>query len=493
LFSGRESLIEELVRHGLGALILAGFFAVIYIATRRFLGELGKTRSRGATKFAAASIALSLILLITRESLEKYVAGAAAPLNRLTTSTPSNWPEQTAVGLFRTLIVLVFLVLLIQAVGRLYWYAQARLMQWHPAPKGLGVHVAVFLTMLLGLFRYMSVLILVLSFLPVVLNFFPRTRVLVDRTGSFLATPAKEVGHAVLEYLPNLGYLIVILTLGWYSLRAMKYLFTSLDNGSLVIGGFMQEWALPTYRLVRTLFVLFLVMVTYPYLPGSKSQFFQGFSVFLGALITFGSTATIGNIVSGTMLTYTRAFRIGDMVTIVEKTGIVLEKSLLVTRLLTPENEEVSIPNGNVLSSSIHNYSARSREGLVLRVTAGIGYDVDWRKVHQLMIEGAHATQHVLAEPVPQVWQAALGDYAVNYELRALTNSPELMFRTLSTLRANVLDAFNRGGVEIMTPSILAHRDASNLAIPPEQFRERPPRAGIAIDVRNDGSIASAV
>jgi small-conductance mechanosensitive channel len=354
------------------------------------------------------------------------------------------------------------------------------------------VHVATFVTTLLGLFRYVSVLILVLSFLPVVLNFFPRSRVLVDRTGGFFATPAHEIGLAVLDYLPNLGYILVILVLGWYVLRIIKYFFTSLESGSLVIGGFPPEWAIPTYRLIRTLFVLFIVMVTYPYLPGSKSQFFQGFSVFLGALITFGSTATIGNIVSGTMLTYTRAFKIGDMVNIGERTGTVIEKSLLVTRLLTPENEEVSIPNGTVFSSSVLNYSARTSHGLVLRVTAGIGYDVDWRKVHELMIAGARATEHVLTEPAPQVYQSALGDYAVNYELRVCTNKPVFMFETLSLLRANVLDAFNRAGVEIMTPSILAHRDASQLAVPPEQFRGST-RTGIVVDVRADGSIASAV
>jgi small-conductance mechanosensitive channel len=165
----------------------------------------------------------------------------------------------------------------------------------------------------------------------------------------------------------------------------------------------------------------------------------------------------------------------------------------LVTRLLTPENEEVSIPNGTVLSSSVLNYSARAREGVELRITAGIGYDVDWRKVHQLMIDGARATEYVLTEPAPQVYQTALGDYAVNYELRALTDQPAFMFLTLSALRRNVLDAFNRAGVEIMTPSILAHRDASNLAVPPEQFRNTSGRGGIAIDVRTDGSIASTV
>lgn len=450
----------------------------------------GKASSRETATFAIAGFCLALMLVVTHGVLEPFVARLAAPLNRFTTT---NWPEQAAIGIFRTVIVTLCLVLLIQLAGRIYWHFHGRLLRWQPAPKGFGVHLATLLATLLGLFRYISVLVLVISFLPIVLNFFPRTRILVDRTEGFLATPAHELGRAVLEYLPNLGYLVVILVLGWYCLRLIRYFFTCLDNGSLVIGGFLEEWAIPTYRLVRTLFILFLVMVSYPYLPGAQSQFFQGFSVFLGALITFGSTATIGNIVSGTMLTYTRAFRIGDMVTIGERTGAVIEKSLLVTRLLTPENEEVSIPNGTVLSSSVLNYSARAREGLVLRVTAGIGYDVDWRKVHQLMIEGAHATEHVVREPAPQVYQAALGDYAVSYELRAFTNQPLRMFLTLSALRANVLDAFNRAGVEIMTLSILAHRDASALAVPPEQFHTPPARKGVAIDVRTDGSIASAV
>jgi small-conductance mechanosensitive channel len=210
-------------------------------------------------------------------------------------------------------------------------------------------------------------------------------------------------------------------------------------------------------------------------------------------LITFGSTSTIANIVSGTVLTYTRAFRIGDMVTIGDQTGVVIEKNLLVTRLLTPRQEEVSIPNGNVLSTSVLNYSARATEGLILSVKAGIAYDVDWRKVHALMVEGAQATGHIATRPAAHVFQEALGDYAVNYELRAYTDQPTLMFHTLSALRANVLDAFNRAGVEIMTPSIFSHRDASHLAVPPEQFSQETQPRGIAIKVQADGRVSTSV
>jgi small-conductance mechanosensitive channel len=103
------------------------------------------------------------------------------------------------------------------------------------------------------------------------------------------------------------------------------------------------------------------------------------------------------------------------------------------------------------------------------------------------MIEGALATGHILRDPPPVVWQSALADYAVNYELRASTNNAAAMWDTLSLLRQNVLDAFNRAGVEIMTPSIFAHRDASNLAVPLDQFPNPPEPSRIQVRVSPGG------
>jgi small-conductance mechanosensitive channel len=414
LIQANGVLIEELIRDTFGVILLIAFLATIYFATRRFVGEKGKTPTRGSVILAAVLAAVLVMLLIMRQAYEAYIAKLVAPLNLLVVGSEPNWPEQAAIGTLRLVIVTIAIVLIIQAMGRVYWYCDARVQRWHGGEKRLGTHLVVFLIALLRLARYLSVVVLVFLFLPFIFQFFPRTKALVDRSESYLETPARDVGAAILTYLPNLGYLAVILIVGFYWLKAVRYVFTSLETGAFTIKGFLPEWANPTYRLIRTLFLLFLLMVSYPYLPGSKSQFFQGFSVFLGAMITFGSTATIGNIVSGTVLTYTRAFRIGDMVTIGDRTGVVIEKNLLVTRLRTPNNEEVSIPNGNVLSTSVLNYSARAKEGLVLSVTAGIGYDVDWRRVHQLLIEGASATEHIMTDPAPQVFQSALGDYAVN-------------------------------------------------------------------------------
>lgn len=407
------------------------------------------------------------------------------------------WPSGALIGGYHILAATLGLVLAIQGVGALYWGVDRRLAAWRArispgGPSGreadLRLHLVKAGGVLNQALRIVLLTGLVLAYVLVVLRLIPLTAAAVKGGQAYLGTPALEIARAIVGYLPNLGYLVVIGALGWLALRVVRYIFDALATGSLTLRGFYPEWAEPTYKLVRTLLLLFLLMVSFPFLPGAGSQFFQGFTVFIGALITLGSAGAIGNIVAGTVLTYTRAFRLGDMVQIGGTHGIVIEKTLLVTRVRAIENEEVTIPNNTVLSSAVVNFSSRAATGgVVLKVSAGIGYAVDWRTVHGLMLDAAGRTEHILAKPAPQVWQTNLGDYAVHYELRAWTNRPEVMFEIHSSLRRNVLDAFNHAGVEIMTPSILAHRDASDQAIPPEVFPTRGPARGIAVDVDRKG------
>jgi small-conductance mechanosensitive channel len=339
-------------------------------------------------------------------------------------------------------------------------------------------------------FRAIALVFMLLAFVPLVLRYFPRTRALVDAADVYMGHPTRDVAQAIVNYLPNLVYLAIIIALGWLLEKLLKYFFNSLADGSLTISGFLPEWAVPTFKLCRGLLFLFLLMISYPYLPGSSTEAFKGFSVFLGALVTFGSSGSINNIVSGLVLTYARAFRVGDMVKIGDVVGIVIEKTTLTTRVRTARNEEVTIPNSIVLANTVVDYTARaSSDGLVLTVTAGIGYDVDWRTVEALMIDAASRTENILTDPAPFVLKSDLGNYAVVYDLMATTNltdQPDRLLRTSSDLRKNVLDAFNAAGVEIMTPSVLAHRDASGLAVPLERFPERPGSRGIKIDLSDE-------
>ena len=154
------------------------------------------------------------------------------------------------------------------------------------------------------------------------------------------------------------------------------------------------------------------------------------------------------------------------------------------TRVITAGNEHVAIPNSKVLTDSVTNYSTHGlNKGVAVSVVATIGYDVDWRTVHKLLLEGAARTEQIATDPAPRVLEQSFGNYSVEYELRAWTKTSEGIFETHAALRRNVLDAFADGGVEIMTPTILSHRDASELAVPTERFPNRPRPRGIRIEV----------
>lgn len=252
-----------------------------------------------------------------------------------------------------------------------------------------------------------------------------------------------------------------------YILRFFRFIKTEIERGQLKIPGFYPDWAAPTYQIVRVLILAFMLIVIFPYLPGSDSAVFKGVSVFVGVLFTFGSAGALGNIVSGVVMTYTRAFKLGDRVKIGEVTGDIIAKTLLVTRIRTIQNEIVSIPNSTVISNHTINYSSDAPDkGLIMHTTVTIGYDAPWRQVHQLLIDAALATPMIEQEPAPYVLQTSLDDYYVSYRINAFTKEPNKQAVIYSALHANIQDKFNEAGVEIMSPHYKALRDGNQTTIP---------------------------
>jgi len=165
--------------------------------------------------------------------------------------------------------------------------------------------------------------------------------------------------------------------------------------------------------------------------------------------------------VAGVVLTYTRAFRVGDRVRVGDTFGDVIEKTFLVTRIRTPKNEDVAVPNAAVLSNHIVNYSVMARDGsgVILHTAVTIGYDVPWPDVHRLMIQAARDTAGVEAEPPPFVLQTSLGDFSVAYEINAYTREVTRMARLYSDLHQHIQDRFAEAGVEILSPTYEAYRE----------------------------------
>jgi small-conductance mechanosensitive channel len=234
----------------------------------------------------------------------------------------------------------------------------------------------------------------------------------------------------------------------------MLLFFGAVDRGTVRLGKFDREWAWPTYRIVR-LFVLALVAaVAFPAIPGSNSEAFRGISIFLGVVFSLGASGVVGNIIAGYSMIYRRTFKIGDRVKIGEVVGDVTEMRLQVTHLRTPKNEEVIVPNSQILVSEVVNYSVYAREDqLILHATVGINYETPWRQVEAMLILAAERTEGLLREPPPFVLEKALGDFAVLYEINAYCGDARAMARVYAALYRNIIDVFHEYGVQIMTPA----------------------------------------
>ncbi|MGB5834518.1 MAG: mechanosensitive ion channel family protein [Thiohalocapsa sp.] len=290
-----------------------------------------------------------------------------------------------------------------------------------------------------------------------VLGLFPWTRESADWLFGLVLTPLQEIGLGLLAAIPNLIRLLILFFITRYILRTVYAFFHAIDNGAIKLASLDRELALPSYRLVRLVIILFAIVMAYPYIPGSDSAAFKGISVLAGLIISLGSQSIIGNIIAGYSLLYRRPFKIGDRIKIGDTVGNVTELRVLTTRLRSPKNEEIVLPNTAVLNGEVINYSTRAREqGLILHTTVGIGYETPWRQVEAMLKEAASRTSGLLAKPKPFVLQQALGDFAVTYEINAHCNDANNMAQIYSALHRNVLDVFNEYGVAIMTPSYIA-------------------------------------
>lgn len=315
--------------------------------------------------------------------------------------------------------------------------------------------------------KWLLIVVLIYISLPLIFSIFPWTKGFAQLMVGYILNPIKNIARQIWNYIPNLFTIIVVVAFFRYLIKGFRYLKKEVETEALRIPGFYPDWANPTFQIIKVLLYAFMFVVIFPYLPGSNSPVFQGVSVFLGVLFTFGSSGSLSNIIAGLILTYMRAFRLGDRVKIGDNVGDIVEKTLLVTRLRTIKNEIISIPNSNVMNSHTINYSIISQEdGLIMHTTITIGYDVPWKVVHQALLTAASRTQGLENEPKPFVLQTSLDDFYVAYEINAFTHLPNKQGAIYSELHQHIQDSCNELGIEIMSPHYRANRDGNMSTIP---------------------------
>ena len=327
--------------------------------------------------------------------------------------------------------------------------------------------------------------------LTFVLRRFPYTRPWGETLRTFLLDQLAGMGEAILLALPGLFTVALIFVITRFVVRLEFLLFQAVEDGRVSLPGMYPETAQPTRKLLTVGLWLFAVAISYPYLPGSDSDAFKGISVFVGLVVSLGSSGIVNQVMSGFTLTYSRALRVGDFVAIGEFEGTVTHVGTLSTKLMTAKGEDVTIPNAVVVSQTVTNYSRlAATSGVFVATEITIGYDAPWRQIEALLLLAAARSAGVRREPAPRVRQSSLEDFYVRYSLQFCLEDPAQRRDTLAIVHANILDAFNEYGVQITSPNYEA--DPGNPKIVPrDQWFAAPavPTAPASLDEAEESKI----
>lgn len=298
---------------------------------------------------------------------------------------------------------------------------------------------------IIGIITYIGI-----SFL---LSIFPSTQHFTDLLFHWFIDPIQRVGLSIYDYLPNLIEVIILIIIFRYIIRLFRYFSLEIEKGELKMRGFHPEWSKPTYAIIRLILIAFCIILVFPNLPGSESNAFQGISVFIGVLLSLGSSSAISNSIAGFIITYMRPFRKGDWIKVGETVGYVKEKTLLVTRITTINNEDVTIPNSTILTSQTTNYSAtKNHDGLAIAAEVTMAYAVPWRTIHEVLLKAAELTPHLNRNKKPFILQKSLESYYVVYTINVYTKQPDKMYYIHTELLKNIQDCFNHAGLDLHLP-----------------------------------------
>lgn len=325
-----------------------------------------------------------------------------------------------------------------------------------------------FIVFVRGILHATSVVVLVVAtalWMIFVLSRFEATKPFASALLRNMGEKGSELGHDLLGALPGLLAVVIVFVMARFAHRLINQFFETITKSGLTTETFDPATAETTRRIAQVLLWVSAVIIAYPYIPGSSSPAFRGVSVLAGLMFSLGSTNLVSQLTNGLILTYTRSIRAGDVIKTGEHEGTVVRLGFFTTTVRTAREELISLPNSQ-LASGVVNYST-PREGRAVRfsVSIGIGYDVAWQQVHELLLAAASRIEEVAADPPPEVRQTALNDFAVQYELLFSLADASRRAAVTSALHTAIQQAFHTAGVQIMSPHYIA--DPAQPKLPP--------------------------
>ena len=303
--------------------------------------------------------------------------------------------------------------------------------------------------------------LLILLFLYIWITFcfsrFPLTYPLGHKLGMHVSDTLHWIVQSILTAIPNLITIFIVIFITRSLLDLLRVFSRRVQSGQLKIPFLHFETVSATQRITTVIIWGLCIAIIYPFIPGSNSEAFKGLSVLLGVIISLGSTGLVTQLMSGLVVVYSRALRVGDFIQVNGVKGVVTEIGGLATKIQTQNKIETTIPNSVIISNSIENFTRlNDATGSLISTTVTIGYDAPWRTVHEMLIRAALSTNQIQTTPSPYVFQRALSDFYVEYQLFFHTEFPQIQIKILSELHQKIQDEFNQAGIQIMSPHFMS-------------------------------------
>jgi small-conductance mechanosensitive channel len=415
---------------------------------------------------------LEQISQTTRQNLEEALKARIAE---------RSWPVIRAAILF-TVTGLFLFVFLSTAMWKIYSYVASFLRNREDSSStsftvfGLNLLPGIFAVSrsLIRLVAFILMLAIFYLWVALSLRRFPYTEPWGNEAGTFVVDLLRDLAGRAARTLPGLVAIFFVFLVTRWLVRLSHGLFEQIATGRINISWMDADVARATQRIFAVVAYTFAIVVAYPYFPGSQTDAFKGVTVFLGLVISLGSTGIINQIMSGLFVVYSKALKTGEWVKVGDTEGEVLDVGLLAAKIRTIEGQEVTIPNSLLVSSSTINFTRLGLlDGMIISSTVTVGYDAPWRQVHALLLRAAGCTTNVRKRPEPCVLQRRLSDFYVEYTLLAHLDDPKLRIESISDLHAHIQDAFNEFGVQIMSPHYMM-QPQRNVTVPPTKWNTPP-------------------
>jgi small-conductance mechanosensitive channel len=177
----------------------------------------------------------------------------------------------------------------------------------------------------------------------------------------------------------------------------------------------------------------------------------------MGVAVGFAAKDTLSNLIAGILLIIDRPFEIGDRIEVWSAPagsaswGDVIDIGLRATRIKTTDNIVVIIPNNEIMTRDIVNYTIISTS-IRVRVNIGIAYDADMAKAKALIIQAAQSADWILSEPAPKVVVRDFAESSVDLQLRVWIKDARQRMNTISYVTDTVKTLFDQNGIEIPFP-----------------------------------------